>query len=106
MCAGVLSRQDLVGSPHCNSFSTRSSYKYVDVRSASSSHAEYEGIWAKAWKMCVLKSRAMRSRHSMGPSAAEGTWALMPGFFSVACGIRGSGPRTVDGGGQGSDDSH
>ena len=42
----------------------------------------------------------------MGPSAAEGTWALMPGFFSVACGIRGSGPRTVDGGGQGSDDSH
>ena len=44
----------------------------------SSSQSEYDGIWANAWKICDLKSSAIRSRHSIGPWMSAGTWCLVP----------------------------
>ncbi len=49
------------------------------VRSAvSTSHAEYDGICAKAWKIWDLKSSAISSRHSIGAWVPVGTWAREP----------------------------
>src|SRR4051794_28184775 len=105
-CAGDLSRHGRGGSPHCSSFRTRRSYRYVDVRSASTNHSEYDGICANAWKICDLKSSDMSSRHSIGPCSSTGTCCLVPASSRPVWPIRGSGPSTVEGGGHGCPDSH
>ena len=110
---GHLSRHGRAGKPHWSSCRARRSYWYVVVRSASSrNHREYDGMCAKAWKICDLKSSAISSWHSIGPVAVAGTSAALRGDVAccistrcTAASIRGSGPSTVDGGGAGPDDS-
>src|SRR6202012_936204 len=72
-CDGHLSRHGRSGSPRCSSCVTRHRYRQVEVRSASlTNHAEYEGISAKVWNRCDLKSSAVTRGTPSGHGCQRG----------------------------------